>query len=93
MRVRRVLYIGLISLFSLPIVAQTAPNITSISPTVGPVSPVGGSVTIKGTGFGPAPSGSTVTFAGIAGAPTSWNDTRIVVPVPAVYRRGSRTYR
>lgn len=59
------------------------PRITSISPTVGPVSPVGSSVTIKGSGFGSSPNGSTVTFAGTASTSSSWSDTKIVAPVPA----------
>ncbi len=63
--------------------AQSVPSITSISPSVGPVSPVGGSVTIKGSGFGATQgSNSTVTFGSVASTPSSWSDTKIVAPVP-----------
>lgn len=61
---------------------QTAPSITSLSPTVGPVSPVGGSVTIKGSGFGATQGSSVVTFGGITATPSSWSATGITVPVP-----------
>ena len=57
-----------------------APNVTSISPASGPVATA---VTISGANFGTAQGTSTVTFNGVAGTPTSWNGTNIVVPVPA----------
>jgi hypothetical protein len=57
---------------------QLTPAITSLSPTSGPV---GTPVTINGSSFG-VQSRGTVTFNGIAGTPTSWSDTSIVVPVP-----------
>lgn len=60
--------------------SASTPHVTSLSPTSGPV---GNSVTITGTGFGATQGGSTVTFNGTAGAPSSWSDTSIVVPVPA----------
>jgi hypothetical protein len=56
-----------------------APSITGINPTSGPL---GTSVTITGTNFGSSQSSSTVSFNGLAGAPTSWSATSIVVPVP-----------
>ena len=56
-----------------------APSISSISPTSGPL---GTSVTITGTNFGSTQGTSSVTFNAIAGAPTSWSSTSIVVPVP-----------
>ncbi|MBZ5521396.1 MAG: IPT/TIG domain-containing protein [Acidobacteriia bacterium] len=68
--------------------ALAAPGITSISPSVGPVSPIGGSVTIKGSGFGATQNSSTVTFAGIASTPSFWSDTRVVVPVPGTLVAG-----
>lgn len=68
--------------------SQTAPNINSLSPSVGPVSPVGGSVTIKGSGFGNTQGDSAVSFGGITDTPTSWNDTQIVVPVPSTLPAG-----
>ena len=57
------------------------PAISSLSPQSGPT---GTSVTINGQNFGASQiSGSTVTFGGVAAVPTSWTDTRIVVPVPS----------
>jgi IPT/TIG domain-containing protein len=55
------------------------PSITSLSPTSGSI---GSSVTVTGTNFGATQGTSAVTFNGIAGTPTSWNATSIVVPVP-----------
>ena len=54
------------------------PNITSLSPTSGGV---GALVTITGTNFGTLATGI-VTFNGVAGAPTGWTATQILVPVP-----------
>ena len=61
-----------------PVVA--APNITSLSPTTGAV---GTTVTVNGTGFGTTQGDGTVTFNGVAGSPSSWTATRILVPVPS----------
>ncbi len=55
-------------------------SIASVNPTSGAV---GRSVTITGTNFGATQGTSTVTFNGIAAAPTSWSATSIVVKVPA----------
>jgi len=56
------------------------PSISSLSPTSGAV---GTSVTISGSAFGSSQGGSTVTFNGTAGTPTSWGGSTIRVPVPA----------
>src|SRR5436309_13273795 len=61
-------------------VTVPAPSITSLNPTSGLI---GTSVTIAGANFGATQGPSTVTFNGIAAAPTSWSATSIVVPVPA----------
>jgi len=55
------------------------PNISNINPASGPF---GTSVTITGTNFGASQGSSTVTFNAIAGSPTSWSATSIVVPAP-----------
>ncbi|HEY2115200.1 MAG TPA: IPT/TIG domain-containing protein [Candidatus Angelobacter sp.] len=60
-----------------------APNISNISPSA---ARAGASVTINGTNFGSVTG--TVTFSGIAGSPTSWSNTQIVVPVPATATTG-----
>src|SRR6478609_3853856 len=60
-----------------------APNISNISPSA---ARAGASVTISGTNFGSV--AGTVTFNGIAGSPTSWSNTQIVVPVPATATTG-----
>ena len=54
--------------FTVPVV------ISSLSPTSGVANTP---VTITGTGFGAAQGSSTVTFNGIAAAPTTWSDTQI----------------
>jgi hypothetical protein len=60
--------------------AQTSLSITSVSPTSGPP---GTEVTIKGTNFGAAQLGSTVTFNGTAATVvTNWSPTTIVVKAP-----------
>jgi hypothetical protein len=57
------------------------PKINKLNPSSGPVGTV---VTITGQNFGDfSGPNSTVTFNGVAGAPTSWNQTQIVVAVPA----------
>ena len=81
-RAIRVVVFILLSCFA----AFAAPAISSISPTVGPVSPVGSPITINGTGFGA--SLDTVTIGGVTSVATSWNDTRIVVPVPGSLQPG-----
>jgi len=58
---------------------DAGPGLTSLSPITGPVGMV---VTITGAGFGSTQGSSTVTFAGTAATPTSWNATTIKVPVP-----------
>jgi len=61
-----------------------APNISNISPGA---ARAGTSVTISGTNFGSVTG--TVTFNGVAGSPTSWSNTQIVVPVPATATTGA----
>ena len=56
-----------------------APSISGINPTSGPL---GTSVTVSGANFGASQGSSSVTFNGLAGPPTSWSATSIVVPVP-----------
>jgi len=57
------------------------PSITSLSVTSGAV---GTAVTITGSGFGAAQSGSTVTFGSVsAGMASDWRETSITVAVPA----------
>ena len=55
-------------------------HITSLSPTSGSANTF---VTVSGSGFGSSPGTSTVTFNGIAGQPSGWNATSILVPVPS----------
>ena len=59
---------------------KTAPVITKTSVTSGVEKTP---VTITGTNFGATQGISTVTFDKTPSTPTSWNDTTIVVPVPA----------
>lgn len=56
------------------------PSISQLSPNTGPSNTV---VTITGVGFGSPQGTSTITFNGVNATPTSWNNTTIVVPVPA----------
>ena len=63
-----------------------APSISGISPTSGPL---GTSVTVSGANFGASQGSSSVTFNGLAGTPTSWSATSIVVPVPNGATSGS----
>jgi IPT/TIG domain len=56
-----------------------APTITNLNPTSGMV---GTPVTITGTNLGATQGTSTLTFNGIAAAPSSWSATSIVAPVP-----------
>jgi YD repeat-containing protein len=60
-----------------------APNISNISPSA---ARAGASVAISGTNFGSV--AGTVTFNGIAGSPTSWSNTQIVIAVPATATTG-----
>ncbi len=66
--------------------APNPPNISALNPTSGRR---GTSLTITGTYFGASQGTSTVSFAGIAGTPTSWSDTSITVPVPAAATFGN----
>jgi len=68
--------VSFLALTSAPLVAQSAPSISSISPNP---AGVGMTVTLTGTNFG---SSGTVTFNGVAASPTTWNSTTIVTPVP-----------
>jgi hypothetical protein len=65
---------------------QLAPSITSVNPTSGAI---GAAVTISGANFGSTQGSSTVVFNGVAGTPTSWSATAIVVPVPTGATTGS----
>jgi IPT/TIG domain/Glucodextranase, domain B/Bacterial Ig-like domain (group 2) len=58
----------------------TGPVLTGLSSHVGAV---GDPVTLYGANFGAAPAGSSVTFNGVSAAPSGWNNTTILVPVPA----------
>ncbi len=60
-------------------IVGTPPTISYTNPVDGPI---GTSITIVGNYFGSTQGSSTVTFNGISGTPTSWNNTQIVVPVP-----------
>ena len=64
------------------------PGISSLSPNSGAV---GTSVTITGTNFGSSQGTSSLTFNGVAGTPTSWSSTAIVVPVPTGATTGNVT--
>ena len=55
------------------------PTITNLSPGSGAI---GASIAVTGTNFGAAQGSSTITFNGVPGSPTSWANTKIVVPVP-----------
>ena len=81
------------ALFSLALILcmctfAQAQTIAYISPTV---APAGMSVTISGNGFGASQGSSTVKFNGVAGTPTSWSNSSIVVPVPAAATNGPVT--
>lgn len=62
------------------LVVTTAPTISSLSPTSGPL---GTSVTVNGNSFGNTQGASTLTFNGVAAAPSSWTDKTITTLVPA----------
>src|SRR5690606_28416726 len=55
------------------------PTIASVSPTSGVAGTV---VTVNGSGFGASQGTSSLAFAGLTAAPTSWNDTTITATVP-----------
>jgi len=55
------------------------PSINSVTPNSGSI---GTSVTIAGANFGTPQGSSTVTFNGVAAAPTVWTATSITAPVP-----------
>jgi hypothetical protein len=55
------------------------PSITSLNPTSGAVATA---INITGSNFGASQGTSTLTFNGVAAAPTSWTSTSITVPVP-----------
>ena len=78
-RLQRLAFILFVALSARGVLAQSSPSITALTPTGGSV---GSSVTVTGAGFGAAQGTSTVTFNGVAGTPTNWNDTGITVPVP-----------
>ena len=61
-------------------ISGATPRIDSLNPDSGVVATP---VTITGVNFGATQDGSTVTFNGVAAAPTNWSDTEIVAPVPA----------
>ncbi len=65
---------------------NSAPTIEFLSPAA---ATIGAAITIQGAGFQPTQGGSTVTFNGVTGTPTSWNDASIVVPVPAAATTGN----
>ena len=75
-----VVTVGGLASNALPYTVIAPPVMTSLSPSSGPVGTV---VTVNGTNFGATQGTSTITFKGIAAAPTSWSATRIVVPIPA----------
>jgi hypothetical protein len=73
-------YLGVLQGFGVTVNPSTSnPSISSLSPTS---AALGASVTITGTNFGGSQGASTVKFNGTAAAPTSWNATTIVAPVP-----------
>jgi hypothetical protein len=64
----------------------SSPSLSSVSPSSGAPGTV---VTIAGSNLGTAPSGSNVTFNGVAATVTSWSPTSIVAPVPSGATTGS----
>jgi len=63
----------------MPYTVTVAPVMTSVAPSSGSVSTI---VTITGKNFGSTKNASTITFNGVAGTPSSWSTTTIVVAVP-----------
>jgi len=76
-----VVSVGGISSNGVSYAVTPGPNVASVSPASGVI---GTSVTISGAGFGGTQGSSTITFNGVAAAPTpaNWSDTSIVAPVP-----------
>src|SRR5207253_2063727 len=76
-----VVSVGGINSIGVPFTVTPGPNVASLSPNSGLI---GTSVTISGAGFGATQGSSTITFNGVAAAPTpaNWSDTSIVTPVP-----------
>ncbi len=62
------------------------PSITSLAP---PAGMVGTHVTIVGSNFGSSQGSSIVTFNGVVTAPTTWNETTIIAPVPPAATTGN----
>src|SRR5882672_9872807 len=73
--------VGGISSNGVPYTVTPGPNVASVSPASGII---GTSVTVSGAGFGATQGSSTITFSGVAAAPTpaNWSDTSIATPVP-----------
>jgi len=73
--------VGGISSNGVPYTVTPGPNVASVSPASGII---GTSVTVSGAGFGATQGSSTITFNGVAAAPTpaNWSDTSIATPVP-----------
>ncbi|HXX99920.1 MAG TPA: IPT/TIG domain-containing protein [Candidatus Limnocylindrales bacterium] len=75
-----VINVGGMASNSVNFIVGTPPTISYTNPVN---APVGNSIMVVGNYFGSAQGSSTITFNGIAGAPTSWSNTQIVVPVPS----------
>ena len=58
---------------------KVIPQIASLTPISGRI---GDNVIVKGTGFGNTQGTSTISFSGINGNVTNWNDSQILVKVP-----------
>jgi hypothetical protein len=67
---------------------HVTPTISSIDPSL--ISS-GTPVTVAGSAFGATQGTSTVSFNGVAGTPTSWGNTQVVVPVPSGATSGNLT--
>ena len=74
-----VVTVGGLASNAMPFTVIVPPVMTSLKPSSGPVATV---VTINGANFGATKGTSTITFNGIAAAPTSWSATTIVVLIP-----------
>jgi RHS repeat-associated protein len=64
----------------------TAPFIVGIWPGSGPVTTP---IAILGANFGTTQGSSTVSFNGVVGSPTAWNDSSILVSVPSAATSGN----
>ena len=71
---------------TMPFAVGTMPWLTSLSE---PAGPAGAAITIKGVNFGATQGTSTVTFNGVPASPSTWSDTSIDVPVPALGTSGN----